>query len=93
VVQEIRNKYVAIGGHHHATRVLEARVRPLPVCEAFLVIFVIVFVIIFLPAASQCADDCALLCHGAYAVGRTEPGDGDCGHGSFQGGRARTLGG
>ena len=27
------------------------------------------------------------------AIGRTEPGDADSGHGSFEGGRARTLGG
>jgi hypothetical protein len=63
VVTAIRNKYVAIGGHHHAPRAMEARVCALPVCEAFLNIFLVIFVVIFLPAASQCADDGALLCH------------------------------
>jgi hypothetical protein len=28
-----------------------------------------------------------------HATGRPEPGDGDSGHRSFEGGRARTLGG
>jgi hypothetical protein len=61
VVVAICNKYVAIGGHHHTLRLIEARVRPWPVCKACL--NAIIFVIIFLPAASQCADDGALLCH------------------------------
>jgi hypothetical protein len=50
VVEVIRNKYVVIDGHHHVHRMIEARVRPCPVCEAFL--NVIIFLVIFLPASS-----------------------------------------
>ena len=39
------------------------------------------------------AEKASAVAQHKQAVRRPEPGDGDSGHGSFEGGRARTLGG
>jgi hypothetical protein len=61
VVFVIRNKYVAIDGHHHVRRPIEVRVRPRVVFKVSL--NVIIFPIIFLSPVSKCVDGGSLLCH------------------------------
>jgi hypothetical protein len=96
VVQVIRNHHIAGPVHRQAIWGVEASEDALTVLQGFL----------FVPShggypargrelydSVARAEKASAVAQHKHAVGLPEPGDVDSGHGSFEGGKARTLGG
>ena len=99
MVHSIRNHHITGAVHRHVSWAVEA-------IEDALTVLTDYFSVLRIPnnggnpARRRELDDCVARAEKASAVAQhkhatweTEPGDGDSGHGSFEGGRARTLGG